>query len=182
MTRYIHSPSLKTRLVACVLSKWQALSGTIQDGGNANLWIERSGLDDVPLLPWLPRSPDLTPCDFSLWGYEKDKVYVPSMPTTLQALQERITVAVTEIDGNMLLNVWTELDYRWDVCRVTKGAHIELCTRFVVFTPLKYLTVPCAQKRLAPYVRLSQSEHEFQLCPEKWVTPYIGASLWKLTL
>ncbi|GBL59186.1 hypothetical protein AVEN_231604-1, partial [Araneus ventricosus] len=30
-----------------------------------------------------------------------------------------------------------------------------------VFTPLKYLTVPCAQKRLAPYVRVSQSEHEF---------------------
>ncbi|GBL92669.1 hypothetical protein AVEN_119070-1 [Araneus ventricosus] len=47
------------------------------------------------------------------------------MPTTLQALQERITAAVKDIDGNMLLNVWTELDYLWDVCRVTKGAHIE---------------------------------------------------------
>ncbi|GBN47082.1 hypothetical protein AVEN_180382-1 [Araneus ventricosus] len=47
------------------------------------------------------------------------------MPTTLQALQERITAAVTDIDGNMLLNVWTELDYSWDVCRVAKSAHIE---------------------------------------------------------
>ncbi|GBL86594.1 Tyrosine-protein phosphatase non-receptor type 4, partial [Araneus ventricosus] len=47
------------------------------------------------------------------------------MPTTLQALQERITAAVTDIDGNMLLDVWTELDYRWDVCRVTKDARIE---------------------------------------------------------
>ncbi|GBL81398.1 hypothetical protein AVEN_83255-1, partial [Araneus ventricosus] len=47
------------------------------------------------------------------------------MPTTLQALQERITAAVTDIDGNMLLNVWRELDYRWDVCRLTKSAHIE---------------------------------------------------------
>ncbi|GBM36378.1 hypothetical protein AVEN_176071-1 [Araneus ventricosus] len=56
----------------------------------------------------------------------KDKVYVPPMPTTLQALQESITAAVTDIDGNMLLNVWTELDYRWNVCRVTKSAHIEL--------------------------------------------------------
>ncbi|GBO28183.1 hypothetical protein AVEN_97534-1, partial [Araneus ventricosus] len=62
---------------------------------------------------------------FILWGYVKDKVYVPPMPKTLQALQERITAAVTDIDGNMLLNIWTELDYRWDVCRVTKGAHIE---------------------------------------------------------
>ncbi|GBM00972.1 hypothetical protein AVEN_55492-1 [Araneus ventricosus] len=71
------------------------------------------------------RSPDLTPCDFFLWGYVNDKVYVPPMPKTLQALQERIIAAVTDIDGNMLLNVWTELDYRWDMCRVTKGAHIE---------------------------------------------------------
>ncbi|GBN56792.1 hypothetical protein AVEN_23056-1 [Araneus ventricosus] len=40
-------------------------------------WIGRTGLEDVPLLPWAPRSPDLTPCDFSLWGYVKDKVYAP---------------------------------------------------------------------------------------------------------
>ncbi|GBM90309.1 hypothetical protein AVEN_148622-1, partial [Araneus ventricosus] len=72
-----------------------------------------------------PRSPDITPCDFFLWGYMKEKVYVPPMPTTLHALQERITAAVMDIDGTMLLNVWMELDDRWDVCRVTKGAHIE---------------------------------------------------------
>ncbi|GBL95012.1 hypothetical protein AVEN_44087-1 [Araneus ventricosus] len=75
--------------------------------------------------PTPPRSPDLTPSDFFLWSYVKDNVYAPPMPTTLQALQERITAAVTDIDGNMLLNVWTELDYLWDVCRVTKDAHIE---------------------------------------------------------
>ncbi|GBL75274.1 hypothetical protein AVEN_194499-1 [Araneus ventricosus] len=85
-------------------------------------WIGRTGLDDVPLLPW---PPDLTPCDFFLWSYVKDKVYVIPMPTTLKALQERITAGVTDIDENMLLNVWTELYYRWDVCQVTKGAHIE---------------------------------------------------------
>ncbi|GBM40439.1 hypothetical protein AVEN_122651-1 [Araneus ventricosus] len=68
---------------------------------------------------FLRKYPDFTPRDFFLWDYVKDKVYVPPMPTMLQALQERITVAVTDID------VWTELDYRWYVCRVTKGAHIE---------------------------------------------------------
>ncbi|GBM72480.1 hypothetical protein AVEN_106617-1 [Araneus ventricosus] len=67
-------------------------------------------LDVVPLLPCPPlRSPDLTPCDFFLWGYVKEKVYVPPNPTMLQALQERITAAVTDIDGNMLSNVWTGL-------------------------------------------------------------------------
>ncbi|GBN71564.1 hypothetical protein AVEN_99090-1 [Araneus ventricosus] len=55
-----------------------------------HLWIGRTGLEGVPLLPWPPRSPDLTPCYFFLWGYVKDKVYVPPMPPTLQALQKHI--------------------------------------------------------------------------------------------
>ncbi|GBL80599.1 hypothetical protein AVEN_225281-1 [Araneus ventricosus] len=84
-------------------------------------WIGRTGLDDVPLLPWTPRSPDLTPRDFFLWGYVKDKLYATPRPTTLQVCRN----AVTDIDGNILLTVWMELDYRWDVYRVTKGAHIE---------------------------------------------------------
>ncbi|GBO22419.1 hypothetical protein AVEN_109773-1 [Araneus ventricosus] len=88
-------------------------------------WIGCAGLEDVPLLLLHPKSPDRKPWDFFLWDYVKDKVHVPPMLTTLQALPERITAAVTDIEGNMLLNVWTELDYRWDVCRVTKGAHIE---------------------------------------------------------
>ncbi|GBL89794.1 hypothetical protein AVEN_179577-1 [Araneus ventricosus] len=88
-------------------------------------WIGSARLDDVPLLPWPLRLPDLTPCDFFLWGYVKDEVYAPPMPKTLQAVQERITAAATDIDGNMLLNVWTELDYPRDVCRMTKGGHIE---------------------------------------------------------
>ncbi|GBM94082.1 hypothetical protein AVEN_135184-1 [Araneus ventricosus] len=81
-------------------------------------WIGRAGLDDVPLLPWPPRSPDLTP--FLSAGLCKGQSLC-----TPNANNAAITAAVTEIDGNMLLNVWMELDYLWDVCRVTKGAHIE---------------------------------------------------------
>jgi hypothetical protein len=72
-----------------------------------------------------PRSPDLTPCDFFLWGFVKNIFHVPPLPTTLQELKECITAAVMNIDRQMLLKVWAELDYRLDVCRVTKGAHIE---------------------------------------------------------
>jgi hypothetical protein len=32
---------------------------------------------------------------------------------------------VKNIDAPMLTRVWQELDYRIDVCRVTRGAHIE---------------------------------------------------------
>jgi hypothetical protein len=33
--------------------------------------------------------------------------------------------AVAAIDRQMLQRVWQELDYRIDICRVTKGEHIE---------------------------------------------------------
>jgi hypothetical protein len=36
-----------------------------------------------------------------------------------------ITTAVANVDEDMLRSVWTELDYRIDICRVTKGLHIE---------------------------------------------------------
>jgi hypothetical protein len=33
--------------------------------------------------------------------------------------------AVAAIDRQMLQSVWQELEYRIDICRVTKGVHIE---------------------------------------------------------
>jgi hypothetical protein len=88
-------------------------------------WIGLVGEDDVTLFPWPPRSPDLTPCDFFLWGYIKALVYVPPLPRSLIKLRERIAAAVMTIDRMMLQNVWNELNYRLDMCRVTQGAHIE---------------------------------------------------------
>ena len=44
---------------------------------------------------WSPRSPDLTPCDFFLWGYLKSKVYT-SPPVDLADLQNRIS---NEVDA-----------------------------------------------------------------------------------
>ena len=69
-------------------------------------------------------SPDLTPCDFFLWGYIKDRVFVPPLPVSLNELKQRITTSVASVE-DMLRSVWTELDYRIDICRVTKGSHIE---------------------------------------------------------
>ena len=37
----------------------------------------------------------------------------------------RIIEAVKNIDALVLTRVWQELEYRVDVCRVTRGAHIE---------------------------------------------------------
>jgi hypothetical protein len=39
--------------------------------------------------------------------------------------EARIIEAVKNIDASMLTGVWQELEYYIDVCRVTRGAHIE---------------------------------------------------------
>ena len=78
------------------------------------------GFNNLP-----PRSPDATPRDFFLWCYGKDQVYVPPLPASTLELKVRIRTAIETITADMLQKVWNELDYRVDVCRITKGAHIE---------------------------------------------------------
>ena len=46
--------------------------------------IGHTGKEDDALLRWLPRSPDLTPCDFFFRGFVKDTVFVPPLPANLQ--------------------------------------------------------------------------------------------------
>ena len=46
-----------------------------------HLWIGRAVKNDQHLLLWPPRSPDLTPCEFFLWGYVKDNAYKPPLPS-----------------------------------------------------------------------------------------------------
>jgi hypothetical protein len=52
------------------------------------------------------------------------RTHVPPMPCDLPQLRQRIVEAVAAIDHQMLQRVWQELDYRIDICRVTKGGHI----------------------------------------------------------
>lgn len=88
-------------------------------------WLGRAGNDDNCYAHWPPRSPDLTPCDFFLWGYIKDNVYVPPLPQTLEELKHRIEEVAATVSADMLKRVWQEFDYRVDICRVTRGSHIE---------------------------------------------------------
>jgi hypothetical protein len=53
------------------------------------------------------------------------RVYVHPMSRDIPQLRQRIVEAVAAIDRQMLQRVWQELVYRIDICRVTKGGHIE---------------------------------------------------------
>ena len=85
-----------------------------------NRWIGRDGPTT-----WPPRSPDTNPLYFFLWGYIKDKGFSTPVPDI--NLKARITDASATITEDMLLeNTWREIDYRLDVLRATKEAHVEV--------------------------------------------------------
>ncbi|XP_068083439.1 uncharacterized protein [Anabrus simplex] len=88
-------------------------------------WMGCGTEGDLMLLPFPPRSPDLTPCDFFLWGYVKYQVFVPPLLVDIQEVKQHIQAAFESITAAMLTRVWEEMDYRVDVCRVTQGAHIK---------------------------------------------------------
>ena len=50
----------------------------------------------------------------------------PTVATDLADLKVGIIAAVKNIDAPMLLRMLQNLEYRIDVCRVTRGAHIEI--------------------------------------------------------
>ena len=76
-------------------------------------------------IAWPPRSLDITPLDFFLWGYVKDVMYHTKVKD-ISDLKKRITAAVEAIDEEMLKRTWTEIEYRLDILHATNGAHIEI--------------------------------------------------------
>jgi len=51
---------------------------------------------------------------------------IRKLPRDLADLKARIIAPVKNIDAPILMRVWQELEYRIDVFRVTRGAHIEV--------------------------------------------------------
>ncbi|GFV08118.1 transposable element Tc3 transposase [Trichonephila clavipes] len=59
---------------------------------------------------WPPRSCDLTPLDYFLWGYVKSLVYADK-PQTLDHLEDNIHRVIADIRPQMLENWTSRLDY-----------------------------------------------------------------------
>jgi len=86
----------------------------------------RVGKEDQALQFWPPRSPDLTPCEFFLWGFLKEAVCVPSLPTNLDDIKIRSTTAVNSVTQDILLRVWKEFSYHLDVTRAAGGRTVNI--------------------------------------------------------
>ena len=71
-----------------------------------------------------PRSPDLTPLDFFLWGYVKDRVNATPV-RDIDHLKEKIRAEVGSVTFLMLAKTWKELRKRLFLIIEREGGHIE---------------------------------------------------------
>uniref|UniRef100_A0A1Y1NCG1 Uncharacterized protein n=1 Tax=Photinus pyralis TaxID=7054 RepID=A0A1Y1NCG1_PHOPY len=72
---------------------------------------------------WPPRSCDLTPLDFFLWGYVKSKVYA-NKPKTLDELEANIRATIAAIPPDMIHRVIENWSDRMSQCKKSRGGHL----------------------------------------------------------
>ena len=73
--------------------------------------------------PLAPRSPDLSACDFFLWGYLKSKVYVRK-PRTVDDLKVSIREEIATVPQEMLVNVMQYFEERLRTYVRQEGCHL----------------------------------------------------------
>jgi hypothetical protein len=82
-------------------------------------WLGRRGPHERPA-----RSPDLTPCDFFLWGWPKEEVY-RTKPTTLNELEDRIRHVLTNVPQEFLQKSVETIPRRLQTLVQNVGAYVE---------------------------------------------------------
>lgn len=82
-------------------------------------WIGRRGE-----IEWPARSPDLTPLDFFLWGYLKERIY-KNKPSDLDTLKVAIQCEIRQIPEQVIENVQNEFVARLGYCQIVNGQQFE---------------------------------------------------------
>ena len=72
---------------------------------------------------WPPRSCNLTPCDFFLWGFVKSKAYA-NKPCTILQLQTEIERVIGDIGPQMCEKVISNFEERINACRLSADGHM----------------------------------------------------------
>ncbi|GFU51635.1 uncharacterized protein TNCV_82651 [Trichonephila clavipes] len=92
------------------------------------------------LVNWPPRSCDLIPLDYFLWGYVKSLVYADT-PQTLDHLEDNIRCVIADIRPQMLEKVIENWTSRLDYIRASRGSpmpEIIFKISFAIPTPLAH--------------------------------------------
>lgn len=89
-------------------------------------WIGRCGRGDACLIAWPPRSPDLNPIDFFVWGYYKDLVYSRECRNLVE-LTRKLRVAEETIKNNEMAFRCLKDNFfrRCRICIEQQGGHFE---------------------------------------------------------
>ena len=73
---------------------------------------------------WPPRSPDLSPPDFFLWGALKGKAYA-NMPRTILELENNIRREIAAISEDVLQATFAKMKLCVQVCLDSGGEHFQ---------------------------------------------------------
>ncbi|GFW21115.1 uncharacterized protein TNCV_2703531 [Trichonephila clavipes] len=131
-----HLTFLREIVVPCLIQRGQISNVTfMQDGATSHtanpvkaFLIQTFGEDRIVSrrcrYPWPPRSPDLTPSDFWLWGYLKSRVYL-SGPSSLSELKDAIRREVSSIHPDMLHSTVAGFVTRLECLFLCGGGHVE---------------------------------------------------------
>ena len=74
-------------------------------------------------VPWPASSPDLSDCDYFLWGYLKSRVFT-SKPRTIAELKQSIKEEIATIPEQMTRRVMENLGVRLKQCLRNGGRHL----------------------------------------------------------
>ena len=73
---------------------------------------------------WPPRSPDINPCDFFLWGHLKDRIFRRQL-NNIDELKEAIQNEIGLVSREILNNVHNNLIDRLITLYTVDGKHVE---------------------------------------------------------
>jgi len=91
-------------------------------------WMGRGTHAHPAPYPWPPRSPDLTPMDYFLWGYLKTKVYANKLTyTSVAEMKTAIEREMRAVPIAMIRKALTDgYRRRLQACVMSNGGHIEV--------------------------------------------------------
>ncbi|GFV15593.1 transposable element Tcb2 transposase [Trichonephila clavipes] len=124
-------PTNKNTLIRALTEEWdklpqQLLDNVVQTRATIDLLKDTFGdrlISRFGPLNWPPRSCDLAPLDYFLWGYVKSLVYADK-PQTLDHSEDNIRRVIADIRPQMLEKVIENWTSRLDYIRASRGSHM----------------------------------------------------------